>query len=259
MVSSSARGIALVSGSGGTGRTTAALNLSYMLAGQGAKVLLADMCFGWGGLISFAADPPTFEILLDSDAEPERIVTHATGGFDLLTSIPPDFLEPSVDDYKKFTWLISRLCFNYDYIIYDTPASGHPLSLLAAGMSRKVLLFIRPDAISFATSYRLLKSLHAEGINERVSTVFTFVNSGGHAASLKTRFDLVTTKFLGLRLASSGFIGVSEALRGEEFVTVTLDSNSIKIIENFSLDECLLLQNETVHERHSRLHPGRSQ
>jgi len=256
MVSSTAIGIALISGSGGTGRTTAALNLSYKLAGQESRVLLADMCFGWGGLTSFASHLVSYETLLDCDEDYDGIITRTAHGFDLLTCIPQELLEPSVNDFKKFAWLISRLNFNYDYIIFDTPAGGHPLALLAAGMSRRVFLFIRPDAVSFATSFRLLKSLHSEGIYERVGAIFSFVRSAEHAASLKTRFDLITGRYIGSRISSGGFIPASGTMMSEEFVLPVPNSESVKIIENFSLDEPLPLQNETELPAHGRINPG---
>jgi cellulose biosynthesis protein BcsQ len=42
------KGLALIAGSGGTGRTTIAANLARYLAEGGQKVLLADLCFEIG-------------------------------------------------------------------------------------------------------------------------------------------------------------------------------------------------------------------
>ena len=181
------RGLALVSGSGGVGRTTLAANLSHIYSRSGRKVLLADLCFGWGGLNKFASNLPSFDEILDSEGLPGETVSNSEYGFDLLTSIPPDFLELENDDVKRLAWVLNRISANYDLVIYDTPSGGHPLTLLAAGMSDRVFLFARSDTTSFGTAYCLMKALHFVGINSRVRIVFSKVASEEQAAKLRSR------------------------------------------------------------------------
>jgi flagellar biosynthesis protein FlhG len=239
-----AKGITLISGAGGTGRTTVAQNLAQYLARQGNKVLLFDMCFGWGGLSLNSDDLLSYDDLLDTEDDLERAVARTEHGFDIFTCIPPDFLDPIIEDLKKIAWLANRLGSQYDYIVFDPPSGGHPLALLSAGLSDRVFLFARPEATSVASSYSLLKSLHAEGINSRVRTVFAQVESPEQAASLKTRFDLMTSQFLGFTVADGGYVYRLDD-RSDDFLCQDLSEESEQIIRNIKIDFDTALQSET--------------
>jgi MinD-like ATPase involved in chromosome partitioning or flagellar assembly len=239
-----AKGIAFISGAGGTGRTTAALNLARHLTKRGSHTLIFDLCFGWGGLGISENDLPTYEVLLEKE-EFEDIVAHTNHGFDILTCVPPSFLDPSLEDLKKIAWIITHLGYEYDAIIFDPPSGAHPLSLLAAGMSDKVYLFSRPEAGSVASSYSLLKSLHAEGLQEKVRIAFSFVESAEQAASLKTRFDLLTKEFLGFKTPDGGFIYRQAEKADEEFFSSELNDQSEMPFNSLNLEGWGLFQNET--------------
>lgn len=239
-----AKGIALLSGSGGCGRTTVALNLAAFLASKGEKILLFDMCFGWGGLNSLIDNAPLYESLLESD-EPETLAFATSSGFDLLTCTPPDFLNPGEDELKKIAWMAYYLGFKYHNIIFDPPSGGHPLALLSAGLSESVYLISRPEAASVASSYSLLKSLQAEGIYSRVKAAFSFVESPEHAASLKTRFDLLTRQFLNFQLDDGGFIYRHNNNIDDDFSMNEINERTIALITNLNLGRQPSLQNVT--------------
>jgi flagellar biosynthesis protein FlhG len=251
------RGLALVSGSGGTGRTTVALNLANKLAACGQKILLADLCFGWGGLNSYASNLPSFEDLIDSDGIADKVVSSTDHGFDLLTCVPPEFLDFENDDFKKLAWVLSRITSAYDLVIYDPPSGGHPLSLLASGMSDRVFIFARPDAASFGSSYCLLKSLNLEGINTRVRLIFNLTESEAHAASLKTRIDLATDRFLNFKVASGGFILRNDELMDHDFESSGISRISSNLIDNLDLAGIVTFQDETPDNSNMNTFPDR--
>ena len=242
-----AKGIALLSGSGGCGRTCAALNLAAFLARKGEKILLFDMCFGWGGLNSLMDKAPSYESLLECD-EPETLAFAHASGFDLLTCTTPDFLNPGEDELKKIAWMAYYLGFKYHNIIFDPPSGGHPLALLAAGLSESVYLISRPEAASVASSYCLLKSLQAEGIYSRVKAAFSFVESPEHAASLKTRFDLLTRQFLNIQLDDGGFIYGQNNNIDDDFSLTEINERTLASITNLILGKQPSLQNATHFE-----------
>jgi flagellar biosynthesis protein FlhG len=251
------KAIAFVAGSGGTGRTTVAANLAHLLAQDGQKVLLSDLCFGWGGLNSFASRLPTFENLLESDGNPESIISHSDDGFDLMTCIPPEFVDLENDDFKKLAWVLDRVGTAYDLVIYDAPSGGHPLSLLAAGMSNRVFLFARPDAASFGSAFTLLKSLNQEGINSRIRFICNFAESENHAASLKTRFDLVSDRYLGFKTISGGYILRCPELFDGDFLTGETNRISQTLLEHLDLAGIVSFQDETTDNSSLNTFPDR--
>jgi MinD-like ATPase involved in chromosome partitioning or flagellar assembly len=188
-------GIALLSGSGGTGRTYAAFGLAGHIAQCNRKALVLDYNFGWGGLNLTSLELPPYELLLEGDEDTPIITT--SHGFDVLTCQPPQVLSPSTDDLKKIIYLTAKVGNNYDYMIFDPPSGGHPLALLAAGLSEKVFLFACSDDVSIRSSCCLLKSLQAEGLMEKVSVIFSTADSPDAKQSLKSRFDAVARQYLG--------------------------------------------------------------
>lgn len=235
---SSAHGIALISGSGGAGRTMSAINLAAHLAVQGKRTLLFDLCLGWGGLNALGNNIAEYEEWLVVENDYSRLLSQTEAGFDLLTCVPPEFLEFEVEELKRIAWLANRYGQDYDYILFDPPSSGHPLALLAAGLSEQTLLFSRPEAPAIASSYCLLKSLYTEGIYSRVKTVFSMVESAEQAHSLKTRFDLLTAQFLGIRIADGGFIFRRACESLEDFSALEINEESRLSIKN------IVIQNE---------------
>lgn len=246
VIRSRAKTIAFLSGVGGTGRTTAAVGLARHLAGLGQKALLFDFCFGWGGLGLERQKSPSYAALLDTDEHIEDAVIHSKTNYDILTCLPPPVLDPSIDDFKKIVWLADRLTEKYDYLILDPPSGGHPLSLLAAGLSDLVMLFTRPDGASVTSSYHLLKSLNAEGIASKVGAVISFVDSARQAASVKTRLDILAGQIPVSKLHNFGFIPRLDLNRGIEIGIEYAAEGSLDTIGHLNLAAIAMLQNETA-------------
>jgi len=112
-------------------------------------------------------------------------------------------------------------------------------------MCDRVMLFARPDGMSFGSSYCLLRSLHMEGINSRVRAIFNFCETEDHAVSLKTRFDLATERFLGFKVESGGFILRSDELFDGDFLTGELSFASQSLLNHLDLSGIKSLQDET--------------
>jgi flagellar biosynthesis protein FlhG len=248
----SGRTVALVSGSGGTGRTCAALNLAKHLAIHNQHTLLLDLCFGWGGLGISENDLPSYDELLERE-EFEEVTAHSNQGFDILTCNPPDILDPSLDDLKKIAWMIAHLGYEYQTIIFDPPSGSNSLSLLSAGVSEKTYLFTRPEATSIASSYSLLKSLQSENLHQKANLVFSMVESAEQAVSLKTRFDLLTSEFLGFKVSDGGFIYRSDPKEGDDNFLFELNEKSENSIKNLKLDGVATFQNATAVQSNNTL------
>jgi flagellar biosynthesis protein FlhG len=254
--SAGALSIALLSGSGGAGRTTAAVDMASFISQRGYKALLIDLCFGWGGLGLRSLKSIEYRDLLDVDEDLETIVEKTGSGFDLITCEPPAKLDLSLDGLKKISWLANQAASRYDFIIFDTPAGGHPLSLLAAGLSEQIYLFSRPDPASVAASYSLLKTLDAEESSLRVRVVFSLVDSAEQAVSLKTRFDLLTGQFLGFRLMDGGFIRQLQIDRENAFAASPMSEAGRDTTRHLIFEGLGLLQNETERMAQAVDFPG---
>jgi hypothetical protein len=214
------------------------------------------LCFGWGGLGLDSNNALAYDDLLDKDDDVSEAIISSESGYDILTCLPPSVLDPSLDDFKKIVWRSHKLREKYDFIILDPPAGGHPLSLLAAGLSETIMLFSRPDAASTASSFCLLKSLHAENIADRTGTVYSLVDSVEQAATLRRRFDLLSWRFLGLKLWDFGFVQRLDRGFDQGAEIGSRWENSDDLITHLNLDVITSLQNETLFEGSGSIFPG---
>lgn len=245
---SMATGITFLAGSGGSGRTTAAAALAARLASMNRNVLLVDLCFGWTGLKALNAEIPTYERLLKFEGDHRELILPTDYGFDLLTTVPPGILNPDEGELKTIAWLIHGLSRHYDFVLLDPPSGAQPLGMLAAALCDRVFLLVKPEAAAVASSYCLLKTLVGEGLSDRVEVVFGFVDSPEQAASLKTKFDLLTGQFLSLKLEDGGFIYCRSGSESEDFCTELKGDELVTMAANIKIDETDVFQNETTAE-----------
>ena len=239
-----ATGITLLSGAGGSGRTSTALGLAARLAQKGHKTLFFDLCFGWGGLTIGNSGLYSYEKLLDSENRLE-LCDSTPYGFDLVTCLPTEALDPGEEDLAKITYIIHDLGGSYDYIILDPPASANALSLLAAGLCEEIYLLVRPDAAAVASSYCLAKLLAGHGLIDRVKVAFGFIDSPEQALSLKTRFDTLTRQFINFAFPYGGFVYREDEKESPDFQSGEDIEYFISMAKTIILDDSRALHIET--------------
>lgn len=243
-----ARGIGFLSGAGGSGRTAAGIGTAATLARRGKKVLLFDLCFGGGGPNIGLKDIPTYEEFLKHERRLKDLIIKTDYGFYAFTCHPPDILKPDIEDLERISNGIDELAHEYETIIFDPPSGGHPLSMLAAGLCDWIYLMIKPEAAAVASSYCLLKTLLAEGLGDRVMTVFSLVDSPEHAASLKSKFDILTRQFMNMKLRDGGFTYRRTETEQEDFFIGDNFEDSIAFVKNIDMNGLESFQSETEIE-----------
>jgi len=192
-------GIAVLSGKGGVGKSVVALNLAIALAGREAPVLLFDA--GGGDQLNLTNQGP-----LRSDHAQGQLFPLAEG-IDLYgSSIADCYTILDENDIERFLSEVARAATSYRYVIFDCLSGAGPITYTLAGLSELALIISTPDPTSIAGAYMLVKSLYLDGLTERCALVFNEVESADEAASLKTRFDILTGQFLRRQFAAAGHI-----------------------------------------------------
>ncbi len=156
--------ITVVSGKGGTGKTTVCGALGSALAALGKKTLCIDADTGLRnlditlGLESYS--PPDLLAALRGEAElSDCIVKHPS--IPDLSFIPAPFGQDLPDDaeYKK------KLAADYDFVLVDAPAGiNRDLDAAAAGADL-ALIVVTTDASSYRDAGRIVQKLRALGID----------------------------------------------------------------------------------------------
>ncbi|MCU0404979.1 MAG: ParA family protein [Chitinophagaceae bacterium] len=157
--------IALYNIKGGVGKTAGCVNLAFLAAEQGKKVIVWD--FDPQGSASFyfqqtAKLKGNIKRMLQSDAGIHENI-HQTG-FDNLDIIPADFSNRELDvilenlkqSKKKFRTLIHQLEGLYDYLFIDCPPGIGPLSEAIFSAADYLVLPTIPTTLSIRT-YEMVK------------------------------------------------------------------------------------------------------
>jgi cellulose biosynthesis protein BcsQ len=151
---------------GGVGKTTTSVNLSYICANEGARVLVWDLDPQGAASFYFRIKPKVkggVEKLFDKKSE----VDEAIKGTDYLNIdlLPADFsyrnmdilLESSDKPRSRFRKILSALEEEYDYVFLDCPPSFSMVSESVFFVSDALLIPTIPTTLSLRTLEQVLK------------------------------------------------------------------------------------------------------
>ncbi len=156
----------VTSGKGGTGKTTAAVNLAAALAEDGSSVVIADMNIGFRNADLFLGRES--DIVYDSsdiirgvcEIEQALVRDDRFDALYLLAAAPEH--EDGVN-IKKMHALLGVLKSRFDYTVVDMPTGVSRITAYAAGDADRVLLVSTPDYASVRNTDALDRRLLALG------------------------------------------------------------------------------------------------
>ena len=202
-------GIAVLSGKGGVGKSVIASNLALAMASRGLKTVLFDA--GGGDLT---------HLTNSGDMSSEELPNFAklnmqSAGNNLSlyrSSITDAYSISDESDIENFLSEIVEASNDCQCMVFDCLTGAGPIAYTLAGISEVSLLVSTPDPTSVAGTYLLAKALHNDGLVARSQLLFNQVESADEAASLKTRFDILSGKFLHRKFTMAGYIRSDAAI-----------------------------------------------
>lgn len=198
--------VTLLSGKGGIGQTTVALNLGLALASRGCRTLLLDA----------HASPPAARLLLGrslcttagarvlpgSGRPPAPAESLALG------TAPAELCRAADSDVFgiEHSETLTRLRRRCDVLLVDCGSSLNRLTLALALASDLRIWLTAPEPAALAGTYAAVKALAACGCWGRSGVVVNMARSRSDAARAAGRLASVAQRFLGLTLEPFGYV-----------------------------------------------------
>ncbi len=194
--------ISILSGKGGVGKSSLALNLSYALYQAGESILLMDCDMGLANMdvmLGIAPDGHIQDILLSQTSPAELLVPLASSGFDLLpaNSGMADFAEIGGEDAEMLRNMINPIATGYSFMVLDIGAGISPTVQTFAAMTAMRVLVVTPEPTSLTDGYALMKVMaNTHGINS-FHVLVNQVENFAEGKSTFARLAAAANRFLG--------------------------------------------------------------
>lgn len=180
-----AKTIAVFGSKGGVGKTTVAVNVAAVLAGQGFRTALLDFDLQFGDasiFLDLENKRGISELVQESSLTREMIqsymLLHKTGLSLLAASERPEYAEMVKSSHGES--ILEGVSRGYDFVLIDLPTQMNDLSLLALEKADTILHIVNPDISTLRNAkktlelMRQLKFIHKVEVvlnKENVSTI----------------------------------------------------------------------------------------
>jgi flagellar biosynthesis protein FlhG len=207
----------VISGSVGTGKTIAVINLAAALARSGKKVLIIDENAGasnLGGTLGLSAHRDLLDVIRRDMSLDDVLIQHSDGfgilpagrGMRVLDKINPDDRLHLVDSF-------GRLTPPMDVVLVDAAPGSASRLLSLAFPCHEIVVLVSSQPASITTAYALIKEISGNSGNHRFRVL---VNKVGDEAEAKKIFDnmaKVARRYLSVSLGFIGSIPPDDKLR----------------------------------------------
>ena len=146
-----------ISGKGGTGSTTVAINIGAAIAGFAKNTLLIDADIGMptiGLMLGIETSKATLHDVLAGNSDIKEAIYDGPNN---MKVIPGSISLQSFmnTDPDKLTDIIESLRENYDFIIVDSPTGITKNSISAISLADEVIQVLNPDVASLAGAMKI--------------------------------------------------------------------------------------------------------
>lgn len=191
--------ITIVSGKGGVGTTTAAINLSTAIAGFAKKTLVIDADIGMpniGLMLGLDTSKATLHDVLAGTADLKEAIYDGPNNLHVLPGSISlhSFLNA---DTSSIGEIIDGIKEKYEYIIIDAPTGINKNSIYAISLADEIIQVVNPDIASLAGAMKI------KAISDNIGKPFRglFLNRTGVTSNELTADRIETA--LGLKILAT--------------------------------------------------------
>ena len=207
--------LAVVSGKGGAGKSTVAVNLAEAFADAGHSVALVDADLGQGSCTTLFNETPSASVAAYAcGAVPLDAVLHPTRQG--VTLVAAGGAAPtSLDDplYAALDEVLDVLAASHSVVLVDAPAGVGQTVCWALDRADAGLLVLVGEPTAVTGAYALVKTVCQTAPEYPFLAVVNAADTDTDAAQTVERFAELTTRFLGAAPVSLGWVPYSAHVR----------------------------------------------
>lgn len=235
-----ARVITITSGKGGVGKTNFTVNIAIKLAQAGKRVIVIDADLGLSNVDVIMGKMSRYNLsdVIKNDKDILEILQEGPCGVKFISggSGVQDLIRLNKAQLVDLLMKLGKLDYEADIILIDTGAglSENVLSFVHA--AKEVILITTPEPTAITDAYALIKTIFHKDSYKNIKIVVNRVENDKEAKNILEKLNLVSEKFIGLKLQKLGFI-----------MNDVCVSKSVKIQEPFvlSYSKCEATKNIT--------------
>ena len=204
------RTIAITSGKGGVGKTSLAVNLGLLMAGDGHRVALLDGDMGLANVDVLLGLAPKFTLrhVVEGQKELTEIILQGPNG---LYVIPGSrgveaMAHLSSAEQAQLLERLGQLEGMFDLLLIDTAAGISPnvLSLILA--ADEAIVVTVPEPTSITDAYAVIKVLSRHRADLRANILMNMVESASQAEEVFKELQRVIRHFLKVEVGYAGHV-----------------------------------------------------
>ncbi|MEP7346638.1 MAG: hypothetical protein ABI877_15310, partial [Gemmatimonadaceae bacterium] len=200
-----ARVVALASGKGGVGTSTAAALLGAAVAATGRRVLLVDAVGHLGTLHELLAVTPAYSLgALRDGVEPGALVTPVSATLSLL-ALAPDESPLTESDRRVLAKRLLSIYSQYDLVVADAGANAAAILQACRDGAARLFAVCGTDRVGLAATFALIKLVGQHFPDVRVDLMPNRVTTE-IAETLHGHLNAATVRFLSRTIHLAGAI-----------------------------------------------------
>jgi flagellar biosynthesis protein FlhG len=202
--------IAVTSGKGGVGKTNIVANLGFALSRSGQRVMIWDADLGLGNMDILLGVTPRYNLshVLSGEKRMREITVAGPGEMTILPASSGVQELTRLSDTQKGCILseMNGLLTSFDVMLIDTGAGISSNVIYCNTMAREILVVVTPEPTAITDAYALMKVLSLRHGVKHFWLLVNMVKSGSEADEVFRQLQLVTGRFLDIRLTHMGAI-----------------------------------------------------
>jgi flagellar biosynthesis protein FlhG len=204
------RVIAITSGKGGVGKTNIVANLGYAFSSFGKRVMILDADLGLGNLDVLLGIAPKFNIshVIRGEKPLNEILEEGPGKMQILTASSgiQELTQLSHEQKVRLFTDLDRLIDDVDILLIDT-AAGISSNVMDFNVTaHEIIVVVSPEPTSITDAYALMKILSLKYAEKTCKLLVNMVASLQEAEEVYRQLDLVTDRFLDIRVDYLGCV-----------------------------------------------------